>query len=285
MARREDPITPASKAEPQGVIDAHFGQTAAYWRDVYEHEGLQGLVYRERMQAALAWVDELRLPQRSRVLEVGCGAGLATVELARRGFAVEATDSSAGMVATAARRIDEEGLGDSVSMGVADVHALSQPSSSFDLVLALGVLPWLHSPEQAVGEIARVLAPGGHAIVTADNRLRLNGLVDPAENPLFVPLKLLWRLARGQLDARSRGASSRLHTPRALTRILAGAGLAPERERTLGFGPFTLRRRPVLSDRIGFAIHRRLSGLADRGFPGLRQTGWHYLVCARRVSR
>src|SRR3954462_10552822 len=99
MAREEHPITPASGTQSQTVIDAHFGQTADYWRDVYEHEGLQGLVYRERMQAALAWVDELGLPQGSRVLEVGSGAGLATVELARRGFTVEATDSSAAMAA------------------------------------------------------------------------------------------------------------------------------------------------------------------------------------------
>src|SRR3954467_8941380 len=115
MARGEDPITPAPSAVPQGVVDDPFGQTADYWRDVYEHEGLQGLVYRERMQAALAWVDELGLPQGSRVLEVGSGAGLATVELARRGFPVEATDSSADMAAATSRRVEEAGLRDSVS--------------------------------------------------------------------------------------------------------------------------------------------------------------------------
>jgi ubiquinone/menaquinone biosynthesis C-methylase UbiE len=285
MAREEHPITPASGTQSQAVIDAHFGQTAAYWRDVYEHEGLQGLVYRERMQAALAWIDELRLPEGSRVLEVGCGAGLATVELARRGFQVEATDASADMVATASRRVDDEGLGEAVSLGVADVHSLGQPASSVALVLALGVLPWLHSPERAIQEIARVLAPDGHAVVSADNRLRLNGLVEPAESPLFVPFKYLWRVLSGRVDPRSRGAVSRLYTPRATRRMLVRAGLRPERERTLGFGPFTVRWRSVLSDRTGFAIHRRLSRLADRGVPGLRHTGWHYLVCARKVSR
>ncbi len=113
-----------------------------------------------------------------------CGAGLATLELARRGYAVHSTDSSTDVVALTSRRIAEAGLGDVVTVSFADVHDLPHDAGSFDLVLALGVLPWLHSPQRALGQLARVLAPGGHAILSADNRLRLNGIVEPAESPL-----------------------------------------------------------------------------------------------------
>jgi SAM-dependent methyltransferase len=267
----------------QGRTDAYFGGAAAYWRDVYANEGLQGVVYRERMQTVLTWIDALRLPAGTRVLEVGCGAGHATLELARRGFAVESTDSSGDMVALASRRIAEAGLSESVAVGVADVHALPQASGTFALVLALGVLPWLHSPEPAVGELARVLAPGGRAIVTVDNRLRLNMITEPRESPLLAPLKLAWRAVKRLLGRRESGAVSRLHTPRRADRMLRAAGLEPERWTTIGFGPFTFLGRTVLRGGAGLGLHRRLQGLADRGARGLRRAGWHYVVSARRA--
>ena len=160
--------------------------------------------------------------------------GSATLELARRGYAVLSTDSSADMVALASQRIAEAGL--DVAVSVSDVHDLPYAAGSFELVLALGVLPWLHSPRRALGEMARVLAPGGHAILSADNRLRLNGLVEPAENPIFVPAKYARRAARALCGRPRPGAIVRLYTPGRVDRWLVAAGLEPERRTTVGSG-------------------------------------------------
>src|SRR5262245_43708597 len=165
----------------QDWTDAYFGGRSAYWDEIYTQSGFQGLIYRKRMQAAIAWIDALCLDPGAKVLEVGCGAGWATLELARRGYDVLSTDSSADMVAQAWRRIAEAGF--DVAMSVSDVHDLPYAAGTFELVLALGVVPWLHSPQRAVGQMAHVLAPGGHLILSADNRMRLNGLIEPAENP------------------------------------------------------------------------------------------------------
>jgi SAM-dependent methyltransferase len=269
-------------AELQDRTNAHFDRAAAYWRDVYGDDSLQGLVYRRRQEVVLDWVDALDLPPGSRVLDAGCGAGLATVELARRGFAVESTDSSADMVELTSRRVVEEGVGEAVAVRVADVHSLPYPDGSFALVIGLGVLPWLHSPERAIEELARVLEPGGHLIVTADNRLRLNWLVEPAESPLVVPAKYAWRAGRRIRGAASPAAVSRLHTPARVDRMVVAAGLEPERRTTVGFGPFTVFWRPVFGDRAGHALARWLGRLAENAVPQLRRTGWHYVVCARR---
>jgi hypothetical protein len=72
-----------------------------------------------------------------------------------------------------------------------------------------------------------------------------------------------------------------MHSPAEFDRLLAGVGLEPLRGRTLGFGPFTLMRRPVLHGRPAVTVHRRLQALADRGLPGLRSTGSQYMVLAR----
>jgi SAM-dependent methyltransferase len=274
-------MTTEARPSQQREIDACFSEAATYWRDIYAQEGLQGLVYRERMQTVLGWIDALSLPPGAGVLEVGCGAGQTAVELARRGFAVEGTDSSSEMVDLTSHRIVEAGLSDEMTASVADVHALPHPTGSFALVVAVGVLPWLHSPERGIEELARVLRPGGHAIVTADNRMRLNMLVDPSENPLLAPLKVPWHALKRRRGWRPSGPDPRLDSPSMVDRMLLAAGLEPERRRTLGFGPFTVLRRPILGDRLGLRLHRWLQGLADRGVPGLRRAGWHYMVCAR----
>jgi SAM-dependent methyltransferase len=267
----------------QDRTDAYFGEHSAYWNEIYSQVGLEGLVYRERMQAALTWSDALGLDPGAKVLEIGCGAGLATLELARRGYTVESTDSSSEMVAQTSHRIAEAHLED-VTVSVADVHDLPYADGSFELVLALGVLPWLHSPQRALGQIARVLAPGGHAILSADNRLRLNGLVDPLESPLFAPAKYLWRAGRVVRGRPWTRALLRLHTPGRVDRWLVAAGLEPERRTTVGFGPFTFFWRPVLRDRTALRLHRGLDQLAERRLPRLRRYGWHYLVSARRAD-
>src|SRR5205823_7965186 len=118
--------------------------------------------------------DEARIPAGATVLEIGCGAGFLTVELARRGYQVDAIDSSEAMVASTRGRIADARLGDAATARVEDVHALSARDASYAAVIALGVVPWLHSAEKALREVARVLRPGGTAVVTAANRARLN---------------------------------------------------------------------------------------------------------------
>lgn len=273
----------SADAEPQARTDAHFSRVADYWRDVYAQGGLGGLVYRERLDTVLAWVDAMGLPPGAEVLEIGCGAGHATVELARRGLAVASTDSSPEMVARAAERIAAAGLDDVVRLGTADAHALAYPDRRFALVVALGVLPWLHTPERALSELARVLAPGGHAIVTADNRLRLNALVEPLQNPLVTPVRQVRRAVLGGRRP-SGGPAWRMDSPRRVDRMLRAAGLEPQRRATLGYGPFTFLLRPVLPDRAGLRLHLRLRGLAARHPRTIRRAGWHYAVCAERIG-
>lgn len=81
-----------------------------------------------------------------------------------------------------------------------------------------------------------------HAIILADHRLRLNGLVDPAENPLFVPAKYARRAARCLCGRRETATASRLHTPTRVDRWLFAAGLEPEHRTSIGFGAVDISR-------------------------------------------
>ena len=149
-----------------------------------------------------------------------------------------------------------------------------------NLVIALGVIPWLHAPRSALSEVARVLAPGGYLVVSADNRARLAHAFDPRSSPYLAST----RRAASRLLGRppSRGIRPKLHWPWEFDALLDAVGLDKVRAATVGFGPFTLFGHVLLPDRLGLQLHRRLQRLADYGAPGLRRAGDHYLVLARK---
>jgi ubiquinone/menaquinone biosynthesis C-methylase UbiE len=236
------------------------------------------------METVLAWIDEARPRSATAALDVGCGAGLMTIELARRGLHVEGVDGSSSMLELTESAALETGVAEHVAVRLADVHDLPYADDSFQVVVALGVIPWLHTAKLAVNEMARVLAPGGLLVLTADYRARLNWLTEPRENLLVSPIKLARRKLRRWRGQEPTGAASHLHLPRQIDRALATAGLRPMRRRTVGFGPFTFLGRPVLSDRPALRLHRGLQRLADRGIPGLRSMGWHYIVAASKPA-
>jgi hypothetical protein len=64
--------------------------------------------------------------------------------------------------------------------------------------------------------------------------------------------------------------------------MLAEAGLLPRARRTVGFGPLSFMGRSIFEGAIGMRIDGRLQALADRGTPGLRMSGWHYVVRAEK---
>jgi cyclopropane fatty-acyl-phospholipid synthase-like methyltransferase len=69
----------------QKVVNSHFQHAASYWTEIYRREGVLEFIHQERQRLMLGLVETLGLPYGTRVLEIGCGAGFAAVELAKKG--------------------------------------------------------------------------------------------------------------------------------------------------------------------------------------------------------
>ena len=106
------------------------------------------------------------LPEGStRLLDVGCGAGVYSKAFAEAGYDVTGVDAAHGMLSRAQAKItpalqsrlrfDEEDLD----------NQLSLPASSFDGAIAISVLQAVQSPAHASREVLRVLKPGGVFVV------------------------------------------------------------------------------------------------------------------------
>ena len=125
---------------------------------------------REQLLNRLEWRGD------ERVLDVGCGRGLLLVGAARRlttGSAVgvdiwQAADLSGNRPDAPLRNADAEGVRARVSVETADMRRLPFPDGTFDVVVsraAIHNLPSASDRAAAIREIARVLKPGGRAVI------------------------------------------------------------------------------------------------------------------------
>ncbi len=96
-----------------------------------------------------------------RVLDLGCGHGMAAVVLARRGARVTACDLSAGYLREARARAAANGV--RIDCVAAAGEMLPFADGAFDRVWGNAVLHHLDLP-RAAQELYRVLAPGGRAV-------------------------------------------------------------------------------------------------------------------------
>jgi ubiquinone/menaquinone biosynthesis C-methylase UbiE len=93
-------------------------------------------------------------------LDLGCGEGRVSRDLAQRGHRVTAIDVSPTLL-EAARKAHPEG-----TYLVADAAKLSFPDNSFDVVIAYNFLMDVEDLPGSVREAARVLKPGGKLVIS-----------------------------------------------------------------------------------------------------------------------
>jgi len=108
-----------------------------------------------------------RFASGKRVLDLGCGTGYGSAELARVAAAVTGVDVAEEAVAYAREHFARE----NTTFVVASAAATGLPDASFDLVTAFEVIEHLADWKALLAEVRRLLAPGGVLLVSTPNRL------------------------------------------------------------------------------------------------------------------
>lgn len=103
----------------------------------------------------------LRVPRGTRVLEVGCGRGVALRPFVQCLAPIRLTglDFDDGLLAVARERIAREAT--PAELVLADVRDMPFSDGDFDVVIDFGTCFHIARPADALREIARVIAPGG----------------------------------------------------------------------------------------------------------------------------
>lgn len=134
----------------------------------YYRRPLVGWLFRERINRGLRLLGSRRFRA---ALEVGYGSGVVQLALSECADALHGIDLDADPTPVT-ELLAERGVDSELVQG--DVYALPYEDGAFDLVVCFSVFEHLHEYERGLGEVARVLEPGGWFLL---------GM--PAVNPLM----------------------------------------------------------------------------------------------------
>jgi SAM-dependent methyltransferase len=190
-----------------------------------------------------------------KMLEIGCGIGVDSIQLAKCGFDVTAVDLTESALQVAKEFAARRGV--TIDFRLGNAEGLDFPDATFDYVYSFGVLHHTPDIEKAVAEVHRVLRPGGKAYIMLYHR-------DSLVNAVHKALRLPYESPRDRND----------HCPVVYTftrrgvRELFGAFSAVTVETaypfTHGFGPLTTKTPLSARRALGRAI------------------GWHLMITAVR---
>ena len=187
------PATGATRASVRATyeeIGAHFAKTREYpWPEVESF--LDGVDRRGTASPAVA-------------LDVGCGNGRHTALLAGVADRALGVDPSRTLLATARERADREGWRATATLCQGDAARLPVSDGAVDLALYVATVHHLPDRETRVAsldELARVLAPGGRALVSAWATVHDRFDADP-DAPTGFDTTVDWTLPGGEVVPR-----------------------------------------------------------------------------------
>jgi SAM-dependent methyltransferase len=189
------------------------------------------------------------------LLEIGCGIGVDSIQLAKAGFDVTAVDLTENALQVAKEFAAHRGV--TIDFQLANAEQLDFADASFDAVYSFGVLHHTPDIEKAVGEVHRVLKPGGTAYVMLYHTYSL-------VNAVHRVFRLPYESPRDRDDHCPVVYTFSRKGVRELFADFASVDVHAAYPFTYGFGPLTMKTPVQVLRPLGRAI------------------GWHLMIQARR---
>jgi 2-polyprenyl-6-hydroxyphenyl methylase / 3-demethylubiquinone-9 3-methyltransferase len=159
-----------------GIDNAYYNRAGDLWWDERAPLSLLLALNPWRFGYYRTVLERLGIdPHDQPTLDVGCGGGFLAEEFARLGCRVMGVDPSAPSLVTARAHATQSGL--TINYRVGAGEALPCADAAFTIVYCCDVLEHVSDPRQVIGEIARVLKPGGIFLYDTINRTAISKLV------------------------------------------------------------------------------------------------------------
>lgn len=218
-----------------------FDELAASW---WDPEGTSKPLH-QLNPARLAYIDSRCSLKGKRVLDVGCGGGLLTEAMTRKGAAVTGIDIAAGPLAVASLHLNESGL--AVDYRETTVEQLAESREApFDVITCMEMLEHVPSPDSVIRSMASLLKPGGSIFLSTISR-----------NPLAFGLAIVGAEYIARLLPRGTHRYDRFIRPSELSAWLRGAGLQTRDIRGLHYDPLGGAVRVGGHVKVNYLLHAK----------------------------
>ena len=194
----------------------------------------------------LGWIDGLAGLAGKRVLDIGCGGGILSDSMARRGADVTGIDLSVKALRVAQLHALEAGTANvSYKEISAEAMALEQPGE-FDVVTCMEMLEHVPDPASVVRACATLVKPGGWVFFSTLNR--------NAKAFLFAVLGAEYLL---QLLPKGTHEYAKFIRPSELASYCRAVGLELDQTRGMEYNPLTQRYRLSADTSVNYLFARR----------------------------
>lgn len=154
----------AKTASPEAAVVQSFQDQAADYLERYDPRTTAGHSFSIRKQRVLELIADV---PPGVALDIGCGPGVLAAELVDRRYDYYGVDIAQKMIDVCRARFPQI---DPARFAVGRIQDLKFADRFFDLILCIGVVEYLKDDAEAIREMARVLKPGGTAIISMPNR-------------------------------------------------------------------------------------------------------------------
>lgn len=245
---KENPTTVESIREK--AIDQHrrlAGDFDSKYQRMLENYFVSAFLYGRYKLDVLLNEVVATAPKGGHILDVGCGTGEQIKGCRAKGFNLSGIEPAAEMRVIAQRNNPDVSIEDGI------ITSIPFADASFDLVMAIEVLRYLHQEDiqQAYREMLRVLKSGGVMFFTMVNRYAGDGFI------LFDKLKRLLL----SLRHRDLPAHCEFVTPGQVKRELQALNVSEVNCYGRLFGP--LRTAYKINQKLGSFLARRLEAADD----------------------
>ncbi len=158
-------------------VEMQFDRFSKKWRELYyEPQQVNDLVLQNRKDFCLDFLCR-HVQSGSKILDVGCGAGIVALAAARKGYVVHGVDVAKKMIKLCQRLFFENDIDPArYAFTAGNIADLDLPEDSFDGILAIGFLEYQTDELGVLQSLRKLLRPGGVLIITGPINIRISGL-------------------------------------------------------------------------------------------------------------
>jgi 2-polyprenyl-6-hydroxyphenyl methylase/3-demethylubiquinone-9 3-methyltransferase len=191
----------------------------------------------------LSFIDQIRPLSGARVLDVGCGGGILSEAMARRGAQVLGIDLSQAVLDVAELHAIEGKVAVEYRAAAAEELAAQSPAA-FDLVTCMEMLEHVPDPAAVLNALARLVKPGGDIVLSTLNR-----------KPLAFAVAIVGAEYIARVLPRGTHEYLKFIRPSELARWGRAAGLDLKDLRGIAYNPLTRAFRLSTNTDINYLAH------------------------------